>query len=75
MVNQGAYGAFGIPQDIELTVGLMFLMGFIVYTVSAAAFPIWYIALGEEAGRDICSLYCEGGSPYASYPRLTVPIN
>lgn len=44
------YGAFGAPQDIELTVGLMFLMGFIVYAISAAAFPIWYIALGEDIG-------------------------
>lgn len=44
------YGAFGAPQDIELTIGSMFLMGFIVYAVSAAAFPIWYIALGEDIG-------------------------
>lgn len=45
-----AYGAFGAPSDIELTIGSMFLMGFIVYAVSAAAFPIWYIALGEDIG-------------------------
>lgn len=44
------YGAFGAPQDIELTVGSMFLMGFIVYAISAVAFPIWYIALGEDIG-------------------------
>lgn len=28
----------------------MFLMGFIVYTISAVALPIWYIALGEDIG-------------------------
>ncbi len=44
------YGAFGAPQDIELTTGTMLLMGVIVYAVSAAAFPIWYIALGEDIG-------------------------
>ncbi len=44
------YGAFGAPQDIELTIGSMFLMGFIVYAISAIAFPIWYIALGEDIG-------------------------
>lgn len=44
------YGAFGAPQDIELTIGSMFLMGFIVYAISAVAFPIWYIALGEDIG-------------------------
>ena len=44
------YGAFGAPQDIELTIGSMFLMGLIVYVVSAVALPIWYIALGEDIG-------------------------
>lgn len=44
------YGAFGAPQDIELTIGSMFIMGFIVYAISAVAFPIWYIALGEDIG-------------------------
>ncbi len=44
------YGAFGAPRDIELTVGSMLLMGVIVYIISAAAFPIWYIALGEDIG-------------------------
>lgn len=44
------YGAFGAPQDIELTIGSMFLMGLIVYVISAAAFPIWFIALGEDIG-------------------------
>lgn len=28
----------------------MFLMGFIIYIISAIAFPIWYIALGEDIG-------------------------
>lgn len=42
------YGAFGAPQDIELTIGSMFLMGLIVYVISAVALPIWYIALGED---------------------------
>lgn len=44
------YGAFGAPQDIELTIGSMFLMGLIVYVISAVALPIWYIALGEDIG-------------------------
>ncbi|MDE6918942.1 MAG: CPBP family intramembrane metalloprotease, partial [Lachnospiraceae bacterium] len=44
------YGAFGAPQEIELTIGSMFLMGFIVYAISAVALPIWYIALGEDIG-------------------------
>ncbi len=44
------YGAYGAPQDIELTIGSMFLMGFIIYIISAIAFPIWYIALGEDIG-------------------------
>lgn len=44
------YGAFGAPQDLELTIGSMLLMGFIVYVVSAVAFPVWYIALGEDIG-------------------------
>ena len=44
------YGAFGEPQDIELTIGSMFIIGFIVYVISAVAFPIWYIALGEDIG-------------------------
>lgn len=44
------YGAFGAPQDIELTISSMFIMGFIVYVISAIAFPIWYIALGEDIG-------------------------
>ncbi len=44
------YGAFGAPQDIELTIGSMLLMGFIVYAISSVAFPIWYIALGEDIG-------------------------
>ena len=44
------YGAFGAPQNIELTIGSMFTMGFIVYVVSATAFPVWYIALGEDIG-------------------------
>lgn len=44
------YGAFGAPQDIELTIGSMFLMGLIVYAISAVAVPIWYIALGEDIG-------------------------
>lgn len=44
------YGAFGAPQDIELTIGSMFLIGLIVYAISAAAFPIWYMALGEDIG-------------------------
>ena len=34
------YGAFGAPQDIELTIGSMFIIGFIVYVISAVAFPI-----------------------------------
>ncbi len=44
------YGAFGAPQDIHLTIGSMFLMGLIVYAVSAVSLPIWYIALGEDIG-------------------------
>lgn len=44
------YGAFGVPQDIELTIGSMFLMGLIVYVISAVALPIWYVALGEDIG-------------------------
>lgn len=44
------YGVFGAPQDIEFTIGSMLLMGFIVYVISAVAFPIWYIALGEDIG-------------------------
>ena len=44
------YGAFGVPQDIELTIGSLFLMGLIVYVISAVALPIWYIALGEDIG-------------------------
>lgn len=44
------YGAFGAPQDIEFTIGSMLLMGFIVYVIAAVAFPIWYIALGEDIG-------------------------
>lgn len=44
------FGAFGAPQDIELTIGFMFLMGLIVYVISAVALPIWYIALGEDIG-------------------------
>lgn len=44
------YGAFGAPQDLELTIGSMLLMGFIVYVISAVAFPVWYIALGEDIG-------------------------
>lgn len=44
------YGAFGAPENIELTIGSMFIMGFIIYAISAAAFPIWYIALGEDIG-------------------------
>lgn len=44
------YGAFGAPQDIQFTIGSMLLMGFIVYVISAVAFPIWYIALGEDIG-------------------------
>lgn len=44
------YGAFGAPQDIELTIGSMFLIGLIVYVISAVALPIWYIALGEDIG-------------------------
>lgn len=44
------YGAFGAPQNIELTVGSMLLMGIIVYAISAIAFPVWYIALGEDIG-------------------------
>ncbi len=44
------YGAFGAPQEIELTIGSMLLMGFIVYAISAVALPIWYIALGEDIG-------------------------
>lgn len=44
------YGAFGAPQDIELTIGTMFIMGLIVYVISAVALPIWYIALGEDIG-------------------------
>lgn len=44
------YGAFGAPQDIELTIGFMFFMGLIVYVISAVALPIWYIALGEDIG-------------------------
>ncbi len=44
------YGAFGAPSDIELTIGSMLFMGFIVYIISAIAFPIWLIALGEDIG-------------------------
>ncbi|MCI8410016.1 MAG: CPBP family intramembrane metalloprotease [Lachnospiraceae bacterium] len=44
------YGTFGAPQNIELTIGSMLLMGLIVYVISAVAFPIWYIALGEDIG-------------------------
>lgn len=44
------YGAFGAPQDIELTIGTMFLMGMIVYVIASVALPIWYIALGEDIG-------------------------
>lgn len=44
------YGAFGASQDIELTIGSMFLIGLIVYVISAVALPIWYIALGEDIG-------------------------
>lgn len=44
------YGAFGAPQDIELTIGSMFLMGLIVYVISAIALPIWCISLGEDIG-------------------------
>lgn len=44
------YGAFGAPQDIEFTISSMFIMGLIVYVISAVAFPIWYIALGEDIG-------------------------
>ena len=34
------YGAFGAPEDIQLTIGAMFLMGLIVYMISAVSFPI-----------------------------------
>lgn len=44
------YVAYGAPQDIQLTIGSMFLMGFIIYIISAIAIPIWYIALGEDIG-------------------------
>ncbi len=44
------YGAYGAPQEIELTIATMFLMGFIIYAISAVAFPVWYIALGEDIG-------------------------
>lgn len=44
------YGAFGAPQDIELTIGSMFLIGLVVYAISVVAFPVWYIALGEDIG-------------------------
>lgn len=44
------YGVYGAPQEIELTIATMFLMGFIIYAISAVAFPVWYIALGEDIG-------------------------
>ena len=49
---QGRYISeiYGVIQDIELTIGSMFLMGLVVYVISAVALPIWYVALGEDIG-------------------------
>ena len=44
------YGAFGVPKDLELTLGIIVIMGLIVYLVSVIAVPIWFIALGEDIG-------------------------
>lgn len=44
------YGVYGAPQDIELTVSAMFVMGLIVYAISAVAVPVWVFALGEDIG-------------------------
>ncbi len=55
------YGAFGAPEDIQLTIGAMFLMGLIVYMISAVSFPIWFIALGEDIGWQgyLLPLWCK----------------
>ena len=44
------YGRYGAPQDIELSIGSAFLVGLIVYVISAVAIPVWFIALGEDIG-------------------------
>lgn len=40
----------------------MLLMGLIVYVISAVAFPIWYIALGEDIGWQGYLLFPYGNS-------------
>ena len=44
------YGAYGAPQDIDLSISSILLMGLIVYLISAVAIPVWFIALGEDIG-------------------------
>lgn len=44
------FAQYGVPAELNLSIGSMLLMGFVIVLISAVFVPYWFLGLGEEIG-------------------------